>query len=386
MRVRPWSDDLDEIRAAGLLRRAATVERLGGGRLRVDGREYVDLASNDYLDLARDPRLAEAAARAARAHGAGAGAARAVVGRHPLLADLEDRLAAFKGTEAAIVLPSGYQAALAAVVALAGRGDTVLLERGAHASLVDGARLAAAAGATLRVWRRADLSTLERAIGRRATGRPVIVADSVHSMDGDVLDLPAVLEIARRHGAAVLLDDAHATGTLGATGRGILERFRLEAAGEIVVVGTLSKALGSQGGFVAGAREAVALVENRGRAGLFATALAPPAAGAALAALGIVEAEPDRLARLRENIAAFRDALGAPGESPVVPWVVGAPEAALAEAERLRAAGYWPAAIRPPTVPAGTARLRLSVVSAHSRPVLSNLAALLAQGGVATVR
>ncbi|HEU4658893.1 MAG TPA: 8-amino-7-oxononanoate synthase [Capillimicrobium sp.] len=358
---------LDEIRRAGLLRELRTIESAIGPRIRLDGRDVLLLCSNDYLGLAEHPRVKAAAAEAAQRWGAGSGASRLVAGNLALHRELEEELAAFKGTEACLLFGSGYLANTGVVAALAGRGEVVLSDALNHASIVDGCRLAAAE--TI-VYPHADLDALADGL-RRAGDRPAtIVTDSVFSMDGDVAPLEGIVELARRHGARVIVDEAHATGVAGPGGRGLVAELGLE--GEVdVLIGTLSKALGSYGAFACCDAETAAFLVNRARTVIFSTGLPPSAAGAGLEALRILRDDPGLVERLWANAAALRDELAAqgfpvqPGEMPIVPLVIGDPRAAMALCEAALADGVFAQAIRPPTVPDGTSRLRLVAMASH---------------------
>ena len=354
-------------REAGLARACRTLEAPTGPTATVEGRACVVLASNDYLDLARDARVTAAAAEAARAWGAGAGGARLTTGTQPPHVRLEAALARFKGTEAALVYGTGYMANVGAITALVGKGDAVLSDELNHASIIDGCRLS---GADVFVYRHGDLADLERKLALcREHRRRLAVSDGVFSMDGDVLDLPRFLEVTRRHDAFSMVDEAHATGVVGPTGRGLSEAF---ACGRPdVVMGTLSKALGSEGGFVCGSRLLVDYLRNVSRPFIFSTAPGAPAMAAAAAALAVLEAEPARVARLRENVALFvaelrRHGVAAASESTIVPVLVGDERAAVAAGAALEARGFLVPAIRYPTVARGAARLRVALMSAHT--------------------
>jgi 8-amino-7-oxononanoate synthase len=335
----------------------------------VDGVPHLLLASNNYLGLANDPAVVAGARAALEAYGAGAGASRLVTGSLDLHRRLEERIAALKRCEDALVFPTGFQANVGTIPALVQRGDVVFSDTLNHASLIDGCRLS---GAEVVRYPHADPDALEAAV--RAAGprrrRRLIVTDTVFSMDGDLAPLPAIVEVARRHGCMLMVDEAHATGVLGPSGAGALEHFGLE--GRVpVVMGTLSKALGAQGGYVAGDRDLCDYLRTRDRGFVFTTALAPAAAGAALAALDIVRDQPERRGRLRasvERLVAGAEGLGytvLPTDSAVVGVLVGEAADALAVAASLRRARVWAPAIRPPSVPPGTARLRLTVMATH---------------------
>jgi 8-amino-7-oxononanoate synthase len=346
----------------------------------------IDFGSNDYLGLAGDPRLAEAAAEAARASGWGAGASPVVSGRSSLHAELERRLAAFEGAEAAIVFPSGFAANAGVVPALVDEGDIVYADAKNHASLIDGCRLSRA---ERRVYPHNDATALE-AILQADAGRyrrRLIVTDGLFSMDGDFAPLAELGALAERYDAMLLVDEAHATGVWGPHGRGSVEHAATLAPrlqGQVAVrIGTLSKALGSAGGFVTGSGELIDWLHNRARPYVFSTASPPAVAAASIAALEIVQAEPERRETVHRNAQTLRDLLQAAGcstgasTSQIVPILVGAPETALALAARLAERGFYVPAIRPPSVPAGESLLRVSVSARHTAEDLRRLVAAL---------
>ena len=373
-------DPLDELRRAGLFRELRTIESAQGPWVRLDGRDVLLLCSNDYLGLAGHPALRAAAAAAAEEWGAGAGASPLVSGHMGLHRWLEEELAALKGSEACVLFGSGYLANTGVVAALAGRGDVILSDALNHASLVDGCRLARAETV---VYPHADLDAL--AAGLRAAGgrRALIVTDAVFSMDGDLAPLTGIVDLARRHGARVLVDEAHATGVVGPGGRGLVAELGLE--GEVdVVIGTLGKALGAYGAFACCDARTASWLVNKARTLIFSTALPPPVAGAALEAVRLLRAEPERVARLHANARALRAALAAegfgvaPGPMPIVPLVLGDAGEAMAMCEAALAAGVYAQAIRPPTVPAGTSRLRVVATAEHTETDLREAARILA--------
>jgi 8-amino-7-oxononanoate synthase len=352
-----------------------------GATLRVGGREYVNFAANDYLGLAADPRVAEAAERAIAVEGWGAGASPLIVGHTAAHERLERRLAAFEGTEAALVFASGYAANVGTITALVGRGDAVFSDELNHASIVDGCRLSRAA---VHVYRHADCSELAEQL-RQAAGfrRRLIVTDSLFSMHGDLAPLPDLAELAEEHDCMLLIDEAHATGVLGDNGRGLAELQGVEQSVH-VRVGTLSKALGCHGGFVSGSRELIDWLVNRARPYVFSTAAPAANAAAAEAALDIVTAEPHRRQRVLESAAKLRSRLQqqgwntGPSESQIVPIFVGPSDVALNLAADLREASLWVPPIRPPTVPAGQACLRVSLSYSHSDEMINRLCTALA--------
>lgn len=366
--------------AAGLARSCRVLESPAGPVARIDGRDVTVLSSNDYLDLARDRRVTEAAARAAADWGAGTGGARLTNGTQPPHVALEEHLARFKGTEAALVFSTGYMANLGVMSALAHKGDVVLSDELNHASIIDGCRLS---GADVVVYRHCDLSDLERKLSAlRGHRRRVVVSDAVFSMDGDVLDLPRFIEICRRHDAFSVIDEAHSTGVVGPGGRGLKAHFGCPHPD--VTVGTLSKALGSTGGFACASRELIDHILNTARPFIFSTAPGAPAMAAADAALSVLEAEPWRVDALRSNTAFFTDELSRRGigvrtDSAIVPILVGDERRAMHAAECLLSCGFLIPAIRHPTVPRGKARLRAAMMCSHSKEDLARAAAAVAE-------
>ncbi len=382
-----WMDDeLNERRRRGLYRTRRRLASAQGARVRLGGRELVNFSSNDYLDLAADSRLARAASVAARRYGCGAGASALVSGHLPPLRVLERDLAAWEGTEAALVFGSGYAANLAAVTSLVGPGDAVFSDALNHASLIDGCRLSRAG---VFVYRHADIDHLSDLLNCHgpAARRRLIATDSVFGMDGDLAPLADLLDLARRHDALLLLDEAHATGVLGEHGRGLSERLPADAIERVVKVGTLSKALGAQGGFVCGGRRLIDYLVNTARPYIFSTALAPPVAAAARRAVRVVVEEPERRRHVLALAESLRMGLRDAGLSEsgsrcqIVPVLVGDAAAAVELSRRLEEQGLLVPAIRPPSVPEGTARLRVSLTAAHTEADVRRLLAALRLAG-----
>ncbi len=362
--------DLAAIRSRGLYRRLRTIDGPEEAEVVVDGRRAILLCSNNYLGLANDPEVVDAARGALERYGAGSGSSRLISGTLRLHRDLEERIAAWKGTERAIVFSSGYHANLGVLQALLGRGDVVLSDALNHASLIDGCRLARA---EIRIYPHCDLDRLEGELrGAAGARRRLVVTDSIFSMDGDRAPLREICELAERHAAAVMVDEAHATGVFGARGSGWVEELGLRGR-VLVQMGTLSKALGSFGAYVAGSPSLVELLVNRARTFIFTTALPPPAVAAASAAIGIVERDPERRERLWRNARALHGAISAAGfsttplESPILPIVVGDAGKTMALCEKLLDRGVFAQGIRPPTVPDGTSRLRVTLMATHTQ-------------------
>lgn len=360
-------DQLDRIADAGLYRRMRTIEGAQGPRVQLDGREVLLLCSNNYLGLAEHPRVRIAGAQAYRDWGAGTGASRLISGNMEPHERLERRLASFHEQEAALLFGSGYLANIGVIGAIARKGQVVYSDELNHASIIDGCRLA---GAATFVYRHRDLEHLAWAMDRMAGHAGLVVTDGLFSMDGDVAPLSWLLELARKHGARLMVDEAHAVGTYGPGGRGTCADAGL--AGEVdVITGTLGKSLGSYGAYAACSNDVRELLVNTARTEIFSTGLPPAAALAAEAALEVIEGEPERVRTLRRNAIVMKGALRAEGldigdsVSHIVPIMIGEPERAMAACARILEQGIYTQAIRPPTVPEGGSRLRVSVMSSH---------------------
>jgi glycine C-acetyltransferase/8-amino-7-oxononanoate synthase len=361
------SERLAELESKGLRRRLRMVESPQGPKVVLDGAPVLMLCSNNYLGLADHPRVRRAGANAALRWGTGAGASRLISGTMPAHAELESQLASFKGKEAALLFGSGYLANLGVIAALAGEGEVVFSDELNHASIIDGCRLSRA---EVFVYRHADTEHLEWGL-RKARGRgALIVTDGIFSMDGDTAPLPELAELAERNGCRLMVDEAHATGCVGPEGRGSVAAAGL--SGQVdVVMGTLGKALGSYGAYVCGSAELRDYLINTCRPMIFSTALPPSVVASAGAALELLQRFPRRVERLHTNAEVLREALrseglevGASG-SHIVPLVVGDAEQAMDLCERVLEQGVFAQAIRPPTVPDGTSRLRMCVMATH---------------------
>jgi 8-amino-7-oxononanoate synthase len=364
--VATW--ELERRRAAGLLRRLRPLDGPQDPWVTIEGRRVLLLCSNNYLGLATHPALREAAARAARDWGVGAGASRLISGSLRLHEALEEQLAALKGTAAALLFGSGYQANVGAITALVGSDDAVFSDELNHASIIDGCRLSRA---RVLVYPHNDVEALAALLTRHSARRRLVVTESVFSMDGDSAPLAAICDVADRYGAFVMVDEAHATGVLGPTGGGLVEAAGLR--GRVTLqVGTLGKALGTYGAFVAGSRAVVDLLVNAARSFVYTTALPPPAVAAAAAAVNVLQAEPQRRQQLAANASTLwhglRDAGLQVGAAPghIIPVHIGDAERTMQWSEALLAAAVFVQGIRPPTVPPGTARLRVTVMSTHT--------------------
>jgi 8-amino-7-oxononanoate synthase len=377
--------ELRRLEEADLYRRrriAAWSPELRPTELLVEGRRCIAFCSNDYLGLARDPRVGEAMGRAAAAWGGGSGSAHLVAGHTAEHHALEEELADFTGFPRALLFSTGYMANLGLVTSLAGRGDMVIEDRLNHASLLDASRLS---GARVRRYAHADVAAAARRLDDPACrGRQLIVTDGVFSMDGDEAPLASLARLARKHGAALLVDDAHGLGVTG-EGRGSIANAGLEPAQVAALVGTLGKAFGTFGAFVAAERDVIETLIQRARSYIYTTAPPPAVAAATRAALGIARKESWRRSRLVELVRRFRsgaEALGlrlAPSRMPIQPVIAGTARAALEAAAQLYEQGLWVTAIRPPTVPAGSARLRVTFSAAHEDADVDRLLGALAQ-------
>jgi glycine C-acetyltransferase/8-amino-7-oxononanoate synthase len=371
---------LGDLRASGLFRRLRVLESPVGPWVTLDGRRVLLLCSNDYLGLAAHPQVKQAAAEAAERWGAGSGASPLVAGHLALHEQLEAELAEFKGSPACVLFGSGFLANIGVISALAGPGDVVLSDALNHASIVDGCRLARAETV---VYPHGDLDRVRAALEHAPPGRAVIVTDAVFSMDGDLAPLEGIVALAREHGARVVVDEAHATGIVGPGGKGLVAALGLEEEVD-VLVGTLGKALGSYGAFACCEPALAEFLVNRARSLIYSTALPPPSLGAALAALRLLREHPELVHTALANAALLRDELGRrgfavqPGSMPIIPLVVGDPGAAMALCEAALRHGAFAQAIRPPTVPEGSSRLRVVSLASHTPEDLKSAAGAFA--------
>jgi 8-amino-7-oxononanoate synthase len=376
---------LDSLGKQGLLRRRRVADTPCGPQMTIDSKPMLTFASNDYLGLAADPRLIEAAAEGARRWGVGAGASHLLGGHFQHEEELERRLAAFVGAERALLFSTGYMANIGVVTSLAGRGDSVFSDRLNHASLIDAVRLSLAESHR---YPHADMAALGRMLGESYADNKLIVTDSVFSMDGDIADLPKILEWAEQFDARVIVDDAHAFGVLGPHGQGSAAHFGLPLSKRLIVMGTLGKAAGVAGAFVAGDDDTIEWLLQTARTAIFTTATPPLLASALLTSIGLLEGADDRRDHLRRLIARLRAGLEPLcarsdwklplSETPIQPVVIGGNHETLAVSDALTARGIWVPAIRPPTVPQGAARLRISLSAAHSEAQVDQLIAALA--------
>ncbi|MEW6156027.1 MAG: 8-amino-7-oxononanoate synthase [Verrucomicrobiota bacterium] len=402
-----WEADLDAVRAKGLYRELRRVDSAQGAEIELNGKALLNFSSNDYLGLANHPALKAAAIRAIEQYGTGSGASRLVCGSLAPHHELEEALASFKSTEAAVTFSSGYATALGTITSLVGKEDILILDKLVHASIIDAARLS---GARLRVYAHNDLNELETILqwadrqrssaisGSDSAGvsqypsaikpRVLIVTESVFSMDGDRAPLTQIVELKERYGAWLMLDEAHATGFFGRNGRGLAEEAGVSDRVEIQM-GTLGKALGAAGGFICGSRALIDLLINRARSFIFSTAPMPAAAAAGRAGLQIIQSTEgrERVAQLWRNIGEARQLLASSsfasppqfGTSAILPLIIGDEQRAVALAGRLREQGIFVPAIRYPTVARGAARMRVTLNSAHTRDQIKSLSDALAR-------
>ncbi|HSF68997.1 MAG TPA: 8-amino-7-oxononanoate synthase [Nitrospira sp.] len=378
---------LQRLAEQSLTRRLRTLHSATGPIVDVAGQRVTLLSSNDYLGLATHPDVVRAAVRATEQYGAGAGASRLISGTLHPHTHLESCLADFKHTEAALVFGSGYLANLGIIPALIGRGGLVLADRLCHASLADACRLS---GADFRVYRHGDTGHVEALLKRTGSNRPIlIVTDGLFSMDGDLAPLPELAALAERFAATLYVDDAHGTGVMGPTGRGTLEHFGVEGAIPFHM-GTLGKALGSSGAYVVGPRDMIEYLLSTSRPFIFTTAPAPSAMAAAVAALAVVQRDPDRRSRLWSNRQRLFDGLQRLGfrmtatVSPIIPILIGDAAKAMAFAEHLLTHAIYAPAIRPPSVPEHTSRIRVTVTSEHTPQQIDEALHAFALAGRAT--
>ena len=363
-------DELKEIRNAGLYRRLRRVENGQGPTLLLDGREVINFSSNNYLGIANHPALAAAAKKAIDRYGCGSGASRLISGNMTLHEELENRLAEFKGTEAALVFNSGFQANTGILSTLAGEGDAILSDELNHASIIDGCRLSRAK--TI-VYVHCDLGQLEEALKQAGScRRKLIVTETIFSMDGDEAPLTGIVELAEKYDAAVMVDEAHATGIFGPGGAGVVSKLGLVDR-VLVQMGTLGKALGGFGAYVAGSQALRDLLINRCRSFIFTTSLPPAIMAMAMAAIDLVEREPERREALWNNCRLLSDGLKKMGfslgeiQSPILPLIIGDADKCMQFSEQLLERGVFAQGIRPPTVPPGTSRLRITLMATHTR-------------------
>jgi len=378
------ADELAELRAKGLFRPLRVLDSAQGPEAVVDGKRVINLSSNNYLGLNTHPRLKEATIRATEQWGAGSGAVRTIAGTMALHEELERRLAEFKHTEASLVFQSGFTANVGLLQVLVGEGDVIISDELNHASIIDGIRLSRAERS---IFKHRDMDDLERHLAKHADKRvKLVVTDGVFSMDGDIAPLAQIVERAEAHRALVMVDDAHASGVLGANGRGSVNHFKLDGRVDLQM-GTLSKAIGVLGGYVASAQVVRDFLIHRARPFLFSTSHPPGVAAACIAAIDVLLAEPERIERLWANTRRFKAGLARIGfdtgasETPITPVIVGKGSDAMALSDWLFGRGIFAQGIGFPTVPEGRARVRTIVTSAHTEAQLDTALEAFAEAG-----
>lgn len=382
--LQTFDDALAELDAAGLRRQRRVVEAIDGPRLQIGGRWLLSFCSNDYLGLSQHPALVAAAQAAAGRYGVGAGASPMVSGHSIEHERLEEELAAFVGREQALYFYAGYPANVGIVPALVGRGDAVFSDALNHACLIDGARLSRA---EIHAYPHGDLATLDGLLAATTAQRKLVISDAVFSMDGDIAPVPELLALCERHDAYLMVDDAHGFGVIGPEGRGTAAHFGL-ASPRLIYMATLGKAAGVAGAFVAGDAPVIEWILQRARSYMFATGAPAMVAATLRASLKVIAAEGWRREQLRQRIAQLRAGLAGlpwtllPSDTAIQPLIVGSNACALQLMAQLQQAGLWVPAIRPPTVPANTARLRIALSAVHTEAdVNALLAALKAAAG-----
>lgn len=353
------TQELENLKNSGLYRELKTIEKVDGAKITTSGKEFINFCSNDYLGLSQHPKVKAAAKEAIGAFGTGSGASRLISGNSILHAELERKIAHFKEREAAIVFPTGYMANLGTISTLVDENDTIIIDRLCHASIVDGCRLSKA---KLQVYPHNDMNALEKILKKTNQYRKrLIITDSVFSMDGDIAPVKEIIRLGKKYDAITMADDAHATGVIEYDGK------------PDIVMGTLSKALGSLGGFIAGSTELIEYLRNKARSFIFTTALPPAACAAAIAALEIVEQQPELLGKLQSNITTINNK----SKTPIIPILIGDAKRTMDISQELFSRGLFVSGIRPPTVPKNECRLRLTVTAAHSKEDLECLASSL---------
>ena len=367
--------ELLQLKNGSLFRKMTVFDSAQTAAVTVEGKKQHLFSSNSYLDLSSEPRIKEYAGRILNEYGAGSGGSRLTTGTTRIHMELEQTIAAFKNREAALVFNTGYMANVGILSALTQKGDIIYSDELNHASIIDGCRLSKA---DLVIYRHNDMDDLEEKIKAHPGKRGIIVSDGVFSMDGDIVNLPRLTELAGRYGLLSMIDEAHATGVIGATGRGTEEYYGMEGSVD-VLMGTLSKAVGGEGGFVCGSRSLIEYLINKARSFIFSTALSPVSMAADLEGLRLIMEQPERVQKLQENIRFCCAALNARGidaasETAIIPIIIGDEARAMRVMKLLKERGYYISAIRYPTVAKGSARLRLALMSSHTREDLEGLA------------
>jgi 8-amino-7-oxononanoate synthase len=381
--MKRFSEKLDQIKKNGLYRKMRYLQTPQGPHIKIDDTDYLLLSSNSYLGLCNDDRLKQAAHDAIEKYGVGSGGSRLTTGSYKIHQKLEEEIAAFKGTEAVLVFNTGYMANVGTISSLADKNWVIFSDRLNHASIIDGCRLSKA---EIVVYDHCDTKDLARKVQSYPGRQALIVTDGLFSVDGDIAPLPAIVEIAKKNNILLIVDDAHATGVLGPNGGGTADYFGL--SGQIdIQMGTLSKALASEGGFIAGKRSLIDYLVNTARSFIFSTALSPAMIAISLKALDIIRTEPQRRQTLCANTAWFRAQLRAEGfhvpesEAPIISIILGKADLAVSFSDKLMERNIFVSAIRPPTVPPGTSRLRISMMATHTRDDLKQALNCIAEIG-----
>lgn len=375
--------ELVELKNSGLYRSLKELQAAPTPRTEINGRRVILLASNNYLDLSCHPKVIQAAVEATLKYGTGAGGSRLTSGNLVLYKELEEKLANLKGVEASVVFSSGYLANLGTIPSIVGEGDEIFSDELNHASLIDGCRLSQAGK---KIYKHADVKHLKALIANSTAKKKLIVTDGLFSMDGDLAPLPQIVEIVQEYGALLMVDDAHSTGVLGKRGGGSVEHFGFCSKVDIQM-GTLSKALGGVGGYVAGSRSLIEYLKNRARSFIFSTALPPSAIASSSAALDVIREEPGLRVKIQQNAQFLRERLKklgfklSPSETQILPLLIGESQKAVQFSNRLLELGVYAPAIRPPAVPPQTSRIRISVMASHSVDELEAAAEAFAIAG-----
>lgn len=379
------SNELKKIKKSGLYRELNIVEGAQGPHVKIKGRKYISFCSNNYLGLANHPEIAKAVEDAVKKYGWGAGASRLISGNMKLHETLEDEISKFKRKESTIVFPTGYMANIGTICTLVSSGDLVICDRLNHASIIDGCRLS---GATFRVYPHRDTVKLENILKKSSKyPRKLIVTDTVFSMDGDLAPLPDIVRIARKYKTMVMVDEAHGTGVFGKKGRGVIEHFNLNEKVNIVM-GTLSKAIGSLGGFVSGDKNLIDYLRNKARTFMYTTALPPAVCAASIAGIRLIQKDHSLRESLWRNVHYVKEGLKLlslnviSSESPIIPVMIGDAKKAVDVSRFLFERGVLIPAIRPPTVPDKSSRLRITVMATHTRADLDKLLDVLKSGQI----
>ena len=376
------SDELIKIKKSGLYRELKVVGDAQDTHVEIEGKTFLSFCSNNYLGLANNPSVIKAVKDAVEEYGWGAGGSRLVSGNMSLHESLEDEISRLKGKEAALVFPTGYMANIGAISSLVSKGDLVICDKLNHASIIDGCRLS---GADFRVYAHCDMVKLENILRKSSTyNRKLIVTDSVFSMDGDLAPLPDIVRIAGKHKAMVMVDEAHGTGVFGENGRGVVEHFNLNKE-VYIVMGTLSKAIGSLGGYVCGDIDLINYLRNKARSFMYTTALPPAVCAASIAGIKLIQNDASLRDLLWHNVRFIKEKLKLlnfsiiSSESPIIPILIGDSQKAVDISNFLYKKGLLIPAIRPPTVPANSSRLRLTVMSTHTKEDLERLLEVLSE-------